>query len=817
VSFAILHSLYWLTVTLAADSPLMIAVDDLHWCDEPSLRFLSYLVHRLEGLGVALLCTVRPRERQARTPLVSGIVADPAARLVRPGPLSIEATARLVSEGLGGSADEMFATACHTSTSGNPLLLKELIGMMQIEGVLPDSGQVSAVTALGPRAVSHAVLVRLGRVTDDALRLARAASVVPAGGDLALLASLAELEVGDAAAAASALVAAEILSDDAEPRFVHPLVGQAIYEDMPTPDRSLAHERAARLLRERGSPAGAVAAHLALAPAGGREWVCDVLQEAARQSLRAGSPASAVHYLARALAEPAPPERRAGLLLELGSAEAMLDSSSAIDHLTQAFEQGGDGVTVRAAAAVTLARTLLFYGRPDESVALIRRASAEMEPGADVRLGLEALELMAMVYGTERPPSAQRLRRRLTSGAGPGAKMLAAVVSRQLAYGGGNADECVRLAFDALEGGELIAADNSFLSVTAILTLVRADRSEADDAWDELLHESRVRGSLVAKAGCSLWRAYASLRRGELDDVEELLESALEEFWLLGAGTLPRAHHAGFLSGVLRERGDLAGARRVLEAVKVPRDASDHARYWLDALAELLLAEERFEEAVRVAETMERRFALLANPFDTPARLHRAVALYHLGRHEDGLALAVESLELARRWGAPGTVSRALRVLGTLERAEGLGHLRDAVDAAAGSVARLEYAKALVALGTSLRRARRPADARDPLRRGLASADALGATALVARARHELRAAGARPRTAALTGPAALTSAERRVAERAAVGQTNRAIAEALFVTTKTIELHLRNAYRKLGVSSRGQLPGTLEPAPVDA
>jgi DNA-binding CsgD family transcriptional regulator len=273
-------------------------------------------------------------------------------------------------------------------------------------------------------------------------------------------------------------------------------------------------------------------------------------------------------------------------------------------------------------------------------------------------------------------------------------------------------------------------------------------------------------------------------------------------------------HHAALLSAVLRERGDLDRARRALEAASVPRAASDTARYWLDGLAELLLAEERFDEAYVVATEMERRFDFIVNPVDTPARSHRAVALYHLGRRAVGVALAAEALELARRWGAPGGLARALRVLGTLEREDGLGHLREAVDAAAGSVARLEYAKALIALGTSLRQTRRPTDAREPLRSGLELAAELGANALAVRARHELRAAGVRPRTTALTGPAALTTAERRVTERAAAGQTNRAIAEALFVTTKTVELHLRNAYRKLGVNSRSELSGTFDTVP---
>jgi DNA-binding CsgD family transcriptional regulator len=436
-----------------------------------------------------------------------------------------------------------------------------------------------------------------------------------------------------------------------------------------------------------------------------------------------------------------------------------------------------------------------------------------MEPGSDLRLGLEALELMAAAYGTGRPASPERLEYRLAAGAGPGSKMLATVVSRQWAYGGRNSEECAQLALDALEGGELMAADLAFLTVTAILTLVRADRPEADGYWEALRQESRVRGSLAAKAGSSLWRGYACLRRGELDDAHESLQNALEEFRLLGTASVPLVHHA-FLSAVLRERGDLEGARRVLEDVNVPRDASYNARYWLDALAELLLAEERFDEVYAVATDMERRFAFIVNPIDTPVRSHRAVALYHLGRREEGVALAAESLELARRWGAPGGLARALRVLGTLEREDGLGHLRDAVDAAEGSVARLEHAKALVALGTSLRRSRRPSEAREPLRRGLELAEALGAKAVSACARHELHAAGARPRTTALTGPDALTPAERRVAERAAAGQTNRVIAEALFVTTKTVELHLRNAYRKLGVRSRGELDGALDTSP---
>lgn len=810
VSFAALHALYWLTVNLAGDAPLVIAVDDVHWCDEPSLRYLGYVVRRLDGLSVTVLCTLRPREGRARAALLGEVVDDPLALSLHPGALSVEATRRLVSERLVGDAHGAFSTACHTATGGNPLLLGELLKTLGAEGVRPDAEHVSAVSDLGPAALSRAVLVRLARLPADAATVARAAAVLGEEAELPLVAEIAGLGQDATAAAVSALVAAEILGDQATIAFMHPLVGAAVCEDIPVHERSLAHERVARLLRERGHPA--VAVHLALAPARGEAWVCDSLEQAAHASLRAGSPASAVGYLARALAEPPPPERHAQVLFDLGRAEALVSGPAGVEHLTRALELTGDARD-RGAVALALARALLFIGRADECVALVRRTTAELGGAADdLSRALEAVELMAPLFGAGEPASLEQVERRveLPPDADVGAKMLAAVTARQWAYAGGPADACARLALGALDGGELIAADNIFLSVTAVVVLELADRAEALDGWEALLQDARVRGSLPSKAAISLWRGYALARRGELADAEASLHGALEELTLWNPGDEGRVHHAAFLSIALRERGDLAGARRALLAVEDPGDASDAARLWLDGLAELSIAEERFEDALAVAEDAERRFAFIAHPIDTPAHSHRAVALFHLGRRDEALAVAAEALELARRWGAPATLGRALRVLGTLERDAGIERLREAVDVLGRSLARLELAKALAALGAGLRAARRPTEARDPLRRALDLADRLGAAGLVTHARYELHAAGGRPRTTALTGPDALTPSERRVTERAAAGQTNRAIAESLFVTPKTVERHLAHAYRKLGVSSRRELADML-------
>ena len=203
------------------------------------------------------------------------------------------------------------------------------------------------------------------------------------------------------------------------------------------------------------------------------------------------------------------------------------------------------------------------------------------------------------------------------------------------------------------------------------------------------------------------------------------------------------------------------------------------------------------------------------NPAMIAWRSHAALALLQLGTQNEARRLAREELELARTWGAPRALGAALRVAGLVEGGdEGLALLEKAVEVLADSPAKLEHAKARTDLGAALRRANRRSDAREQLRRALELATICGAVPLVQRAETELLATGARPRRISLRGLESLTPSERRVAEMAAEGPTNREIAQALFVTPKTVEVHLSSVYRKLGISSRAQLARTLaEPA----
>jgi DNA-binding CsgD family transcriptional regulator len=152
-----------------------------------------------------------------------------------------------------------------------------------------------------------------------------------------------------------------------------------------------------------------------------------------------------------------------------------------------------------------------------------------------------------------------------------------------------------------------------------------------------------------------------------------------------------------------------------------------------------------------------------------------------------------------------------LRILGLIEGGDaGIARIREAVSMLAESPAQLEHAYALASLGAALRRANQRAGARDHLRQALEVAQRAGATLLAEQAHEELIATGARPRRVELRGAAALTPSERRTAAMAADGMSNREIAQALFVTPRTVEMHLSNAFRKLGVSSRTQLSRAL-------
>jgi DNA-binding NarL/FixJ family response regulator len=311
--------------------------------------------------------------------------------------------------------------------------------------------------------------------------------------------------------------------------------------------------------------------------------------------------------------------------------------------------------------------------------------------------------------------------------------------------------------------------------------------------------------------GLDLWLGWTLLARGDLIESERLIRQSVEEneSWGIIAGP-GAAYVFGILAQTLVERGDLAGAEEALAQWPVVRGTTDGENHVRRGRMELALARGETEDALAAAEDYATHGAYILNPAHAPWRSLKALALDRAGRTEEAIALAEDELASARAFGAPRALGRALRVLGILRRDQGLAELEEAVRVLERSPAKLEHAKALAAHGALLRRERKPSDAREPLRQALELASVCGAESLADHARSELYASGARPRSEALSGVEALTPSELRVAELAAGGESNKDIAQGLYVTPKTVEVHLSNAYRKLGIRSRRELAGAL-------
>jgi DNA-binding SARP family transcriptional activator/DNA-binding CsgD family transcriptional regulator len=816
-SFAALHALFWLAVNLTAGGPLVLAIDDLHWVDRPSLRFLAYLTRRLEGLPIAIATTLRTGEPPTDPALIAEIIQDPATAPVRPRPLTEQAVAEMVRERLGDHADGTFCAACHRATVGNPLLLRQLLSALEADGVQPDAERAHVVRDIGQGAVSRSVLLRLERLGPETTAVARAVAVLGEHADLPAIGALAGFDEQHVATASAALARSEILRPERPLGFVHPLVRDAVYHDLPLGERELQHSRAARMLADTGAPAEQVAAHLLAVPRRGDAWASELLQHAAAEAMRKAAPESAVAYLRRALDEPPPPDQLARVQFELGVGEMLTRGPAALEHLEAAYEALDDPVP-RAEVAGVLGRALLFTGRPQDGADLVREAAEALPPEAgELRAQMDAFDIVTVWFGVRPPSDLERLVpfRDLKPGARVSAKMHAGIAALAWIYAGGPAGECAPLAIAAKEGGDVVAADNGLLGFGPTSTLVLADREEALDASNAQVADAYQRGSLFSMSGIHLWRGFLHLWRGELPEAEDLLRTAFESHDRWGYGNNAHVYTAAFFCSTMIARGDLEAARAGLTSREVDTEPiSDGARYWLEARVELLLAEGRYEEAIEAGGEIGRRFPHWSFPPASRWRAHKALALHALGRSAEAIEVAAEELALAQACGAPTGLGRALRALGTVEGPAGIEHLWESVDVLDGTPSRLEHARSLAALGSALRREGLPEEARERLTRALEVASVCGAGSVAAVARAELLESGVEPSVEAPSGLRALTDTQRRVAALAAEGHSEREIAQAMFVTPNAVDFQLGDVYRKLGVSSRDELALALAGGP---
>jgi DNA-binding CsgD family transcriptional regulator len=810
---AVLHGLYWLVANLAVDTPVLLAIDDAHWTDPASLRFVIYLARRLEGLRVALVLGVRSGEGSDQALLrVLQVEAAPVA--IEPQPLSEVAVEALMETRIGPTGAEV-VRVCHRLTGGNPFLLITLLDELRREGRDTARLDPESIGRFAPEQITTAVLLRVGRLGGPALELARAIAVLGEQARLAHAAGLAQLTSTEAAASADALARATILEAGRPLRFTHPIVRTAIYHDIGAGARSQMHRRAAAVLAGVGTDPETGAVHLLAVEPAGDPSVVHRLRDAATAARSRGAAETASRYLRRALREPPLDEDRATLTVELGDDAWHAHEPDTVELMREGFESARDPV-VRARAALSLGPGLMFVGQVEEGVDVLERALDGLE---DESLR-SALEAMLLAAGISDLAAYRRVRTRLREArsqagdaAGSAHPTTLACLTTEVALTGGSAEAIAEMAERAL-------ADDTLLRGAMVLTpfpyppafwLSLVDRPQAaKTAMDTALVEARARGSLLATAFPLAYRALAWYRLGAFPEAEADAQAAID----VGPG-IPHATGIAIVIGILLERGDLAEARALLSATESAVPDPDMFPLLLLCEARARLASAQGEPSVALAELEACRGweDEAGAPTVVPVawRSHAALAHLALGDEDEARRLASEEVEIARRCGAARPIGVALRTAGLTEGGErGLELLAEAVRALEHSEDRLERARALVDLGAALRRAGQRTQARKRLADGMDLAHRCGAVALVSRAHDELRVAGARPRRLVQTGLGSLTASERRVAQMAADGLTNPAIAQALFVTLRTVEMHLSNVYRKLQIESRTQLPAAL-------
>jgi DNA-binding CsgD family transcriptional regulator len=784
----------------ARSRPTLLAVEDAHWLDRASLRWLQALVRRLPGVPIAVLASL------------GGIPAEDAGWLGTACPPPVTTT-ELVLAPLGGSGvagavkrvcgitgEPAFTSAAEEVTGGNPAVLRDTLRRFAERGHEPVDARVPELRALAAEVVGDHVTRALLGLPDEVVGLLRAMAVCGDLLDFPLVCALAgPREAPEALLRATLEATGLTTATGSRLRVCGPAVKTRLLEGMPAEERAELYARAAELAHRAAVPDEDLAEILLGARPIGAPWAVHALRRGFAAALRGGEPGRAAGYLTRAFDEPLDPVQRLRLTFELAGAEVETAPEASGRRLGEIARSPGAELGDLRLRAIDLG---LAHGGAD----WVRRATADALPAAEgtERDGLVALFWLADQTWQEDPelmvPEVPALPEH------PQAPAAAGVRAWQLAARGEDRDTTRALARAALAGGAGALVLPRLAACRALV--LTDDGDEAETRLDALLAEVRRGHARAAAARLLANRAELNLRRGRLDAAQRDLAEAEH--------TLPPAAWHAFTVPYLiavRIAVDLeSGFRdqaRSRASAPTPAGAEDGAlwSYLLFARALVACADGRLPEALELCRESGRR--LLRRQWDNPALLPwRSVAARTcqlLGRQEPAHRLAREELALAERWGAPGALGwarlTAARVAGDTDLAtlrETAHALRDCSARPISVRALLELAMAELAAGE-----------------GQAAAtlvdEASRLTALQPSSRLGERAARLAERIdpapgvpwSAWTG---LSDAERHAAALAGRGLGNQDIAEMLSVTRRTVELRLSGAYRKLRISGRKEL-----------
>ncbi|MFD8307599.1 AAA family ATPase [Streptomyces sp. NPDC059690] len=807
----------WILTHLAAlRAPMVLVLDDAHWADPESLRWLAAFAPRAEQLPLLIVVAYRPDELPEHAESFRGLPGRAGTRPLDLEPLSAAAVARLVRETLGARPDDTFCRECWAVTTGNPFETVELLAKVRERGLAPTESAAPLLRDLAAAVKGSGLVARLERLGASTVRFAWACAVLGTEIHPLLAAAVAGLGHEEAADAADALRTARILTGAETLEFVHPLIATAVYRAIPPGVRVALHGQAAWCVIDDGQGPSAAARHLLETHPDGDTWVVQQLRAAAAQTVRAGAPDAARGYLARALREPPSAGDRAAVLYELGSASLLTEPATTVNHLRAALEEPVTDPGLRHHIVYRLSQVLAHSDHLAEASDTLAR-EIRVTDDARVRLRMVAEQFMWDAFRADEPDHPSRSRRlaRLAdrlSGRDLTERYVIGLRTWDAVLRGEPAHIALHHAERALAGGLRWAEPDRGFEVPVLVALAfmyadRPGRTEELFAAGIADYERQGwRGAHLSFAYTLL--AYVRYRRGRLSEAEDFVRAGLRLAERVGPGTPAHWYAVGILIEVLLARG------RVVEAARTGEEYSFCAPYpaavvFPDAqtvCGELLLARGLHRKAADELAAAGRRLDPrgIRNPAWCPWQLHLARAEAHTAP-ERAMATALEAVARARQFGTPSAVGQALRTAAEVSSGSArVKYLEEAVTHLERSPAAYELACALVALGTELRRTGRPREAAEHLYRGLDAAVQCGADGLVEDARDELTAAGLRPRRLHSTETDTLTSRESAAANLAAQGRTEAEIAGELHIDEPTVVRLLSAVYRKLGTDSTG-------------
>jgi DNA-binding CsgD family transcriptional regulator len=777
-------------------TPLLVAIDDIEWLDSPSATALAFVGRRLDSPDVRFLLARRP----GASPPLEQALEPGGLEHRRIAPLSFAATRRLLHARLGLSVPRQVMRQIVDVTLGNPLFALE-IGRTLTERGMPAIGEDLPV----PEAVDDLLGTRVAALPAGVRRLLLAVALGP-GLDSEDLVALEGQDALDEAIELGVLTV-----EGADVRASHPLLAAAATRAAFDDDRRAAHRALASVVSEEQLRVR----HLALATPEPERALATAVAEAAAEAAGRGAPHAAVELAEHALRlTPAVAEERTARVIELAR---YLDVAGELQRLTDLLAPELEAIPERAqrVQACLLLSSGVVAGNEDIRRHLDR---ALLESGDDALLRIQVLAELAAndtLARVERIVEAEEW----AAGALPEARRAGPHLEKAVLYVLGWArslrgrpiDDLWARFRDLSDEGAYVAT--SLERVAAQRLAWRGEVQEARAVLTRLLETADERGEASSYTLQRLHLCELELRSGAWTAAARLLDEWAEPgeqglmFWPMYDRC--RALLAVGVGRLGEGREWVARATERAQATGVRWDALEAVR--AQAMARLL-SRDPAEAAAGLRSVWEHTQRVgVEDPAVFPVAPDLVEALAELGELEEASTVTARLGELAERQSHPWGRASAQRCVGVVELARAYDERAvTALEEAEQEYGRLglvfDRGRTLLALGRAQRRSRQWGDARQTLERAVAVFDQIGSVGWCEAAGSELARAGARrPRSGG-----ALTPTERRVAELAAQGLSNKEIARTLVVTVGTVEFHLSNVYRKLDVRSRARLAAQL-------